>query len=155
MRIMLDSNVFDKLLADPDALQRVIWLEESGRSVLVSTHVQRDQLAATPQPKRSLLLGLGLEFEEVPTSGAVWGVSKWDEATWDDGVGDVKLSDVISDKGNHIEDALIATTAAAHCEVLVTDEKKRLPNRIKTTGSKLIVWNFEEFVTWAKDQSPD
>ena len=97
----------------------------------------------------------GFKCQTRATSGAVWAVSKWDQATWGDGAGDVKLSDVISDKGNHIRDALIATTAAAECEVLVTDEKKRLPNKIKNAGSRLKVWNSEQFISCVKLQTSD
>ena len=70
MRIMLDSNIHDRLLADPDAPRRVGSLEYSGLIVLVTTHVQCDELSETDEPKRSLLLKLGLKFEETPTSGS-------------------------------------------------------------------------------------
>jgi hypothetical protein len=100
---MFDTNVFNRILEGHLSLA-----DARGAGVLYATHIQRDELARTPQQeKRALLLAIFAETthksvpttsfslgnsrldeaclaadQVVPTSSAVWDVSNWDEASW-------------------------------------------------------------------------
>ena len=62
----------------------------------------------------------------VPTSSAVWDVSRWDQAKWgaDDNVYSALKADLdrIKNKPNNVHDALIAETSIKGRYVLVTDD---------------------------------
>jgi predicted nucleic acid-binding protein len=47
----------------------------------------------------------------------------------------------------HAEDALIASTAAAAADVLVTNEI-RLASKINRAGFSVSVWSWDQFVAW-------
>jgi hypothetical protein len=78
---MLDTNVFHRLEDRPDVVGRLQRLVDAGEVVLLSTHVQRDQLAAHPdwQAREELRRRLTVE---VLTGGLVWDHSNWGEARW-------------------------------------------------------------------------
>jgi hypothetical protein len=78
MRIMLDSNIYDRIIEAPDFVDLLERAVTRGQMVMLFTHIQE-------------------------------------------------------------------TTADTEADILVTGEKKRLPNRIRDANSKLSVWNFEEF----------
>jgi hypothetical protein len=124
MRIMLDSNVHDLIVADQAALCAIKRRLADGRLTLVSKHVQRDELSLAPEPKREALLAIYGLAEHVSTAGAVWDVFKWDESIW--ATDEVSASIVTMMAGNqsHAEDALIAATAAGEADVLVTNEAR-------------------------------
>ena len=147
MRVMLDSNVHDLVVADQAVLTAVKQRIADGLLTLVSTHVQRDELSLAPEPKREALLAVYGIAEKVSTAGAVWDVSKWDESSW--GSDAVKASIVAHMAGNakHAEDALIAATAADEADVFVTNET-RLASRIKRAGFAIKVWTWSEFADW-------
>ena len=59
----------------------------------------------------------------VPTASAVWGGSKWGEASWSSGEAYAKVLaalDAEDNRKNNPHDALIAETALHHSYVLVT-----------------------------------
>jgi hypothetical protein len=144
---MLDSNGFDHLLVIEDAVDVLNDLTHRGRLVLMTTHVQRDELAATPEPKRAQLLAAydRLVMTQVPTAGAIWDVSKWDQAKWGDGNGTLRIGDIMTTNPKDAEDALIAITAAADADILVTDEHE-LPKRIKRKTDRPEVLTFAQFL---------
>lgn len=150
-RVMLDSNIFDKLLADPGAVRVLNALTKRKLIVILTTHVQADELAAVPGTKAALRASLlavyaRLEMTEIPTSGAVFGVSKWDQSMWGDGSGTLRISDIMRTNPKDAEDALIAITADANADIFVTAETKDLPNRIKARGTALQVLGYEDFM---------
>jgi hypothetical protein len=55
LRVMLDSNAFDALALDDHVRAVVDSAVEAGTLDLVVTHVQMDELDATPDPKRAAL----------------------------------------------------------------------------------------------------
>jgi hypothetical protein len=147
MRIMLDSNVHDLIVADKAVLCAIKRRLADGRVTLVSTHVQRDELSLAPEPKREALLAIYGLAENVSTAGAVWDVSNWDESSW--ATDEVSASIVAMMSGNqkHAEDALIAATAAGEADVLVTNET-RLASKMQRAGFSVKVWPWSEFVAW-------
>src|SRR5512142_1596932 len=79
MTYMLDTNVFNRIL------DGVVEPSFPAGGRIVVTHVQRDELAATRNDtRREALLDVFHEVapDRVPTASAVWGVSRWDEASW-------------------------------------------------------------------------
>ncbi|MDA9504342.1 hypothetical protein XI09_06180 [Bradyrhizobium sp. CCBAU 11386] len=85
--------------------------------------------------------------EKVPTSGAVWDVSRWDECSWGTDKVNASIVALMSGNQNHAEDALIAATAAGEADVLVTNET-RLASKIQRAGFSVKVWSWSEFVAW-------
>lgn len=118
-------------------------LHQSGQIEILITHIQEDELSRIPnKTKRELVMKV--PGNRVSTEGAIWNVSRYGEATFGSGGGDLKIEDIQKGNPSHSEDALIATTAAAKADILVTDEGT-LPKRIRTSGSKVKVWDFLEF----------
>ena len=89
----------------------------------------------------------------MPLTGALWEVSKWDEASWGSEAGDEVIRSVAIGK-KHGRDALIAATAVAVAEVLVSDDR-RLCNRIKAANTELKVWSFDEFTAWLRNAASE
>jgi predicted nucleic acid-binding protein len=149
MRAMLDSNAFDQFLIFDDAVDALNDLTRRGLLVIVTTHVQRDELGAiTRDPeKRVKLLAImdRLVMTEVPTDGGIWGTSKWGASKWGDGTGTLRISDIMTTNPKHAEDALIAITAGAEADLLVTEERD-LPNKIKRKTDRPEVLTFAQFM---------
>jgi hypothetical protein len=111
VRAMLDSNAFDKLLVIDDAIN--VLNDLTDRCLLLTTHVQRDELAVTPEPKGPKLLAVydRLVMTEVPTAGAIWGVSKFGQAKFGDGgtgpdsllIGDIMTTNPKDEPGSSSE----------------------------------------------------
>ena len=131
---------------------------DSSRLIIIGNHVVRDQLAATSDPARKAhLLAVydALPKRDVPTEGALWGISKWGESTWGDGghTG-ISLTDAkTGGRGGH-HDALIATTAAGHADVLVTNDSD-LAKKIEPSQAVCLVWSFDDFLHFLSAKGPD
>jgi len=111
LNFMLDSNAHDAILHH-GLSKKIAELVGTGRIVILTTHIQQDEIAETPDlDKRANLQSIGAK--RVATSGALWGLSRWGAAEFGDGSGDVKIGDVRTDGPRHIADALIGATAAA------------------------------------------
>ena len=147
MLIMLDSNVHDLIAANDWALNSIKQRIAENRLKLVSTHVQRDELSLAPEQKRAALLEIYGLADKVPTNGAVWDKSSWDECNWGTEEVNASIVALMSGNPNHAEDALIAATAAGEADVLVTNET-RLASKIQRAGFSVKVWSWSEFVAW-------
>jgi predicted nucleic acid-binding protein len=132
---LIDSNIFDKLIDEPETLELASQLVESGALELLSTHIQADEIARTPDAERLRRL-LRVSVEQVPTYGFVLGSSR---------LGMARLSESESieslRKGNldHTEDALIAATAQFEGATLVTEDR-RLAGRARARAIAVISW---------------
>jgi len=73
-RYVIDSNIFDKIV-DDGLTEAVTRLARAGRLVLISTHVQRDEIERVQDRKRLARL-LEVPVEQVPTFGFVIGESR-------------------------------------------------------------------------------
>jgi hypothetical protein len=151
VRATLDSNCFDPFLEIDDAVDVLNDLTRRGLLVMITTHVQRDELAALDRnpERRAKLLAVydQLVMTEVPTAGALFGVSQFGGAIFGDGgTGPLQIGDIMTTNPADAEDALIAITAAVHADILVTNEVKKLPKRIKRKTDRLEVLPFEEFL---------
>jgi predicted nucleic acid-binding protein len=125
MKYMLDTNIFNQVL-DGDLL--IEKLPSDG--TFVATHVQKDELAATPDVnRRSRLLS---QFEAVSpnraiTSSFCFDISRFDQAASGDGIVFNILKDALDTlndgKRNNAQDALIGETCIANGFTLVTCDK--------------------------------
>ena len=145
MRIMLDSNVHDLIAADQAVLGALRKCIDEGRLKLISTHVQRDELSRTSEPKRTALMAMYGLTEGVSTTGAVWDVSRWDECSWASDEVSASIRALMAGNPKHAEDALIAATAACEADVLVTNET-RLASKVQRAGLSVKIWSWGEFV---------
>jgi len=142
MKFMFDSMVYDKIVATPQMVDRLNQLSEEGGMVVLCTHIQVDELTSIPDKQKRDVVAKIIR-KHIPTSGAVYDVSKWNQCTWGDGGSDgFGIDDVRSVSKKHTNDALIATTAARDADVLVTDDR-RLANRMKALHSSCKVWAFD------------
>src|SRR5262245_42570884 len=150
-RIAIDTMIVDKIMETPGVLERVQAAGAAGKLSIVGSHIIRDQLEATPDPdhrQRLLSTYEGLPLKSVPTWGAVWGVSKYNQSLWGDGAETGIPIDEARTRGRGaLQDALIATTAAGEADVLVTDEWD-LTKRVKRSGAQCEVWRFAQFAAF-------
>lgn len=84
----------------------------------------------------------------IPTSGAIYDISKYDRATYTSEQTNERLTQFRGNanpsKGN-AQDSLIGVTAAEKADVLVTDDKRFQKRMQETAGDLVQVWSFEEF----------
>lgn len=75
LRVLVDSNAFNSIALDAGNLRRMANAISAGRLQLVVTHVQVDEVKATPdEPKRKRLLRLS-SSPDTATAGLVLDVS--------------------------------------------------------------------------------
>ena len=146
-RVMLDSNVYDLVVANPATRDAINRCANDGRLKLITTHVQRDELSKAPVQKREALLCIYGQAMSVHTKGAVWGVSRWDEAKYGSDDQNASMNTVMSGNPKHAEDALIASTAAGEADVLVTNDTQ-LASKIQRADFSVKVWSWTQFVAW-------
>lgn len=147
MKIMLDTMIYDLIHATPGMEESLNRLISEGRLTILCTHIQEDQIAKISNKKNKNLVMETFENiikTKVKTSGAIHGRSKYGQSTYGDGRDSgVRTKDIISPSGQHSDDALIATTAAQHADILVTEEK-RFQSRMKRLSSSCKIWDFEQ-----------
>jgi hypothetical protein len=116
-RFMLDSNVYDALIVDPVAEWRLRERVAAGVTVILSTHVQQDELARAPEPKRSRLLSIPAVI--VSTNGIVFDESRLDSSRF---TVDGRVEFFRTRGWGAMKDALIGATAQYEDAMLVTDD---------------------------------
>ncbi len=140
---MFDTNIFNAVVDGKFDIQSLI-----DRAEIYITHIQRDELKATPDGiKREQLLSILKIIEQpvstesfvlgtsrlgqaklgtnkvLPTETGIWDLSNWDEFKWGDGKGiySTILNNLKKHK-NNIKDALIAESAMINNLTLVTHD---------------------------------
>ena len=150
IKCMLDSNIFDKVVAQPDFVEPLIKCVD-----VYVTHVQPDEIDATPcsEKKESLKQALARLVQEdsqsrgasqISTESSVWGISRWGQCKWtkEDNLLDSIRGNIKPDKENpnrsknKTRDALIAETAIENGLTLVTEDG-RLKKRVRKLGGRL------------------
>jgi predicted nucleic acid-binding protein len=126
LKVVVDSNGFDGIVdSHPEAIEVFADAVMSGRLEFVITHIQSDEIEATPDGERRAKLKRDMPpTSRVPTSGAVWDVSRFDEATFA-GPDQIQLIDTVAGPTRiHINDALILSTARDNGWPLLTNDKR-------------------------------
>jgi predicted nucleic acid-binding protein len=144
MKLILDSNVFDDLLAGKISINNFNLNENE----IFITHIQVDEINECPDKfKRASLFNLLIEIrpEKIPTETFALGFSR---------IGNAKLGDAIlfqklrNSNLNHSKDALIGETAIKQNLILITNDK-RLRNKVIELGGSSM--NIEEFKIQQKE----
>jgi predicted nucleic acid-binding protein len=126
LRAMIDTMIFDRLVDDPEAFAAVGQAVRERRLALFTTPVQEAQVAAVADPRRRKQLRT-VPREVLPAR-----------------------NDAVADGRRHIADAIIADTALARCDLLVTEDR-RLTEHSLAQG--LEVWNVERLLAWVNQAS--
>jgi hypothetical protein len=150
-KFMLDSNIYDEIVKVPAMLKTLNRLTVAGNMIVLQTHIQRDELAKIVDDQKRIDV-LSVIASTVPTNGAIYGISKFGQATFGAGDGNLKIDDIRSEAFEHGADALIGTTAVAVADVLVTEDR-RLAKRVMSK-SHLPVWLFSEFRDFVESLTP-
>ena len=134
MRALLDTMIFDKIVADQSLKADVLKVVGFGEVV---SRRQEDQIGRIPdQTMRDKISGIPRTV--IATGAAVWDNSNWDEAKFDEGIGPATVDDVFRGNPRDIPDALVAATLDA--DVLVTEDKDlRKRVEVKARGSGLVI----------------
>ncbi len=148
LRVMIDTHIFDRIHGDAQLKERLKRLIIEDRLRIVMTHAQVDEIQAIPDDRaeyRNQLLSLldELTMERRPTKGALFDISRFDEATIDDSgdIDDLRESDL---SVNPSMDALIFNSATLEgIDFLVSNDKDRtrVAKRVKRG---LIAKTFDE-----------
>jgi len=146
-KFMLDTQIYDLIIAIPDFVDRINRLIAEGMVVILCTHIQSDELAIIPDEHKRAEASR-VNRQQVSTAGAVYNISKYGCATYGDGSSSgITLDQIRSASKGHAKDALIATTAVRDADVLVTQDR-RLANRVSATSVSCEVWSFEQFKSY-------
>jgi predicted nucleic acid-binding protein len=145
-KIMFDTNEFDKLLECPGSYDDLLRLLAEGKIELLSTHIQRDEILATPDTvKKARLEELLTHARMIETRGIVLDISRCDQARYGSDE-DHRLIEHI--RGTNWErdskDALIAATAARDADVFVTEDKRLMQRLSSYPGIQCEVIDFTE-----------
>jgi hypothetical protein len=144
LRVLLDSCIYDEIIASPNLLDRVHKLIRNKIIEILQPHIVRGQLENAPESKREQLLSIPARV--VPVDGFLTGYSSAGDRVGS-GSSEITIDDVLQNKkptcGNN-RDALIATTAATEADIFVTIDRK-LRNRVNSMKPSIRVWNFVDF----------
>lgn len=145
LRVMLDTNIFDRIVETPGLAADLQSLTASGHLEVLVTHVQEDELAVIPDgDKRQAVQQV--PRRSVATPVFIIGLSRLGEAALGGGhEGGVSLDRLA--KLHRTRDAVIALTAAAReeqVEAFVTEDR-RLARDVRAQADKLKVWDFATF----------
>jgi predicted nucleic acid-binding protein len=147
MNIMFDTNIYDLIIATPGMAGRLNQLTKEGKLVVLCTHIQEDELARIPDEKKRQAIA-EICRKKVTTSGAVWGVSKWDLAPYSPGENTkINIEDIRKGKVEDSKDALIGATSERDADVLVTEDK-RFMDRMKSLNSSCEIWDFAKLQSY-------
>lgn len=120
-RFMIDSNIFDELVADETLRRKVVSLARQCRVELVTTHLQEDELRAVASRDATKYRRIqSLPRTVVLTSDFIVGVSRLGMAR----IGDGTTYEAIRRDKRHIFDAEIAATAKYEQIPLITSERR-------------------------------
>jgi len=157
LKIMLDTNQYDKLLKAPVTYVRLLELQRQGEIELLTTHIQRDEILAVDDPeKRGRLEALLGQARVIGTRGVVVGVSRVGLATLGDDKDHALIEHIRSRAWKRkTKDALIVATATKDADLLVTDDDRLTRRLERYLGTKCEAINFEEFQTRMANLDPE
>ena len=144
-RVMLDTQIYDLIIATPDMVRRLNALTDAGTLEILSTFAQEEELAAIPDDGKRRD-AFQIKRTRVPAAAGPWGLAPWGEFPWgaDGSEAGLPVSTIVSPKGKHWYDALIACTASGDADVLVTEDQ-RVRKRVAARGIRCAVWSFSQF----------
>lgn len=139
LKLMLDTNVIDELVADSELVSILRHSVESGRAEILITHLQIDEVMNTgdnKRAKREALVQLLAELPavRVPTYGSVLDLSRLDNAMLASDEHAHMFLELTGGNLRHYEDALIVLTAAWFYADVVSENVKDVPKMAGRAG---------------------
>lgn len=119
---MLDTNVYDRIVARAGFTARLARAVRSGEIEILRTRVQDEEIQRIPDAVRRAAMQK-VPFRRIPTNEAAWSAGN----------------------PHPSEDDMIAATAEAAADVLVTEDKD-LGDHVMATTRHLKVWRFDQLV---------
>jgi hypothetical protein len=151
LALMLDSNIADMLVADPALSARVQSLADRSVIRLVKTFMQNEEHTATPDPEhRRALVGAFAKVEQVDPGVFVLDTPNLDHARFAGPDGEALYEAVHHENPRHLPDGIIAATALAECDVLVTKDG-RMTTKARAAG--LTVWTPQDFIAFVERET--
>jgi predicted nucleic acid-binding protein len=143
---MFDTMEYDKLLENQATYEKLLHLITYRRIELLTTHIQRDEIMATPdEAKRTKLMRLFTTAHLIATRGIIFGTSRFGEARFGRDEDHKVIDDI---RGNSwdkdTEDSLIAATASSDADTLVTDDRPFM-RRLRDANVRCDVIDFGVF----------
>jgi len=143
MRFMLDTMIFDHIIADVPLAKAIGQAVEAGRITLVTTHIQEDQIAKiSDEGKRDAISRIPRRV--VSTTGLALGVSRLGMVEPADNATSAMMERIGRRHLRTVKDAPIAASARDKADAIVTEDKT-LRKRIPRVGLKVTVVTFEDF----------
>ena len=121
-RLMLDTNIYDRIVARDGFTARLVRAVRRQQVEILRTPVQDEEIRRIPDAARRAAMQK-VPFRRIPTNEAAWSATTPMPS----------------------EDDLIAATAEAAADVLVTEDRD-LSERVTAKGTKLEVWSFDRLV---------
>ena len=146
MKIMLDSNIFDRIITTQGLLEDLLLLTVDEKIDIVTTHVQEDELNRIPDVEKRKAV-LEVPRRVIKTGGGIYGVSKYGQGKYGAGSEEgYSYRDIHKGNPKHAEDAVISLTALnEQVDVFVTEDKTLLKKVTQMTTS-LRAWSFQDFL---------
>ena len=119
---MLDTNIYDLIVARNGLTARLTQAVRARQIEILRTRVQDEEIARIPDAVRRAAMQK-VPFRRIPTNEAAWSAAT----------------------PHPSEDDMIAATAEAAADVLVTEDRE-LRERVKAKGTSLEVWSFDRLV---------
>ncbi|GAA6154183.1 PIN domain-containing protein [Pseudoteredinibacter isoporae] len=135
-KVILDTNVYDKIYADTVILNTLVGLVDSGKIEVLAPRVVRDELEAGPFG----CVPNDFDVTHVPDGVAIASLAVPDDCVVSDGV------EYYQHKGNSnkSKDAIISHTALHFADILVTEDKK-FRKRIAKVDSGFRAMTYSDF----------
>jgi len=78
MRVMLDTNEYDRLLGDTATCERLFQFVKEGKVELLTTHIQKDEIEAISIKQAKKTIGAAFDCSTYPDSwNNLWLVKIW------------------------------------------------------------------------------
>jgi len=155
VRVLLDANIVDKLMADRLFYQHLRHLRQTGPVEILISALQVKELKQTPcDERRTLLLETldGLSPHVVPAPGFFWDITDWDQSEWSSDEVSAQLLAALGKQSvdlNAVADASLPPTAYREVAAIVSDNqsdvKKALDRFRKVGGTPMELWSYPEF----------
>lgn len=142
-RVMIDSMIYDALAGNENFRRLVQKKQDSGDIAMLSTRIQKDQIAAIP-PARDIGQKSAARTTEIASAVFVLDVSRLDEDCLGSPEADAVFLHLQGRSLKHTADAMIGATAFSDTDILVTNDQK-LTNRFRKLTSTTMVMTDVEF----------
>ena len=140
-KMIIDMCSIDKIASDDNFSELLLKAINKDKIMLLTMDILDEQYGHSKVPPESRKLINALPLKRLHSEAFIWG-QPWGSKWGDGSHTGLSVSQIITDKGNHIADSLIAVTSNGNADVFVTDDKI-LTAKLKKISVKCQVWNSE------------